>query len=277
MNILQDIFENKAVEVEMLQKFRPLSEIEAEIDAAEPPLDFVHALRTMPAPALIAEIKRASPSRGLLLDPFDPLHLAAVYQENGAAAISVLTESQYFQGDLSYLTAVSRMMKVSRPQLPLLRKDFIFSPYQIYESRAAGADALLLIAAYLEKERLLELHALTLSLGMTPLVEVHTQEELTLALDCAPRLVGINNRNLQDFSVRIETTLELREMIAPGIAVVAESGIRTAEDIYRLAEAGVDAVLVGEALVTAPDIGKKTAGLARKNKVGHHKTREHPG
>jgi indole-3-glycerol phosphate synthase len=261
MTILDEIFTHKRFETARKKQVKPLAEVQAEARRAAPPMDFVAALRRgsllsvhQAKPALIAEIKRASPSRGLLRADFDPLALARLYRQNGASAISVLTDERYFRGNLDHLRRVARELLASGPRLPLLRKDFICDPYQVYESRAAGADAILLIAAYLEPERLQELHALALSLGMSPLVEVHNQDELTRALKCNPILVGINNRDLKDFSVSLETTLRLRSLIPAEICLVAESGIRSREDVEILSGAQVDAILVGEAIVTAADI-----------------------
>lgn len=214
-------------------------------------------------PALIAEVKRASPSRGLLRADFDPLSLARVYQQNGAAAISVLTDERYFQGSLEYLRQISLL----EPRLPLLRKDFIFDAYQVYEARAAGADAILLIAAALPADLLQQLHELACELRMAPLVEVHTQEELQVAMDCGPRLIGINNRDLRDFRVDLETTLRLRPQVPAGVCLVAESGIHTNEEVARLAAAQVDAILVGEALVVAGDVGAAVRRLALEGRL----------
>lgn len=257
MSILNEIFANKQAGLADRQRSAPFAEVRRAAEAAPPPMDFVDALRLVGRkPALIAEIKRASPSRGVLVKDFDPLHLALLYQQNGAAAISVLTEERYFQGHLEYL----REIAACAPRLPLLRKDFILDPYQVYEARAAGADAVLLIVAYLgetgRRACFHELHALIRELGMTPLVEVHSREELEIALACDPLLVGINNRDLKTFQVRLETTLELRPLVPEGVCLVAESGIHSAEDAGRLAEAGVDAMLIGEALVTAPDVAE---------------------
>jgi indole-3-glycerol phosphate synthase len=213
---------------------------------------------------LIAELKRASPSRGVLAAHLNLLEVARIYAENGAAAISVLTDEEFFRGRLETL----RELRVSGETLPpLLRKDFILSPTQLYQTRAAGADAVLLIVAALpsdgpEPESLPALHALALELGLTPLVEVHALPELERALRLPGlRLVGINNRDLTTFDVRLETTLGLRGHIPAGVRVVSESGIFTAADVARLAAVGVDAVLVGEALITAPDIGAKVREL----------------
>ncbi len=206
---------------------------------------------------LIAEVKCASPSRGLLSPDFDPLKLAATYAANGAAAISVLTDERYFKGHLDYLRQIRQAQAI-----PLLRKDFICDPYQVYEARAAGADALLLIAAELDLSQLADLQALTHSLGMAALVEVHNLPELETALQSGARLIGINNRNLHTFQVSLETSQELRPLIPAEICVVAESGIHSAADVARLAAINIQAVLVGEALVTAADTAAKVRELS---------------
>lgn len=267
MNILDEIFAHKRAEVAERQRMRPLAEVRREAEAAAPALDFVTALRIdsfgqrRADPALIAEIKQASPSRGVLVQDFDPLRLARIYQENGAAAISVLTDERYFQGCLAHLQAIARL----QPRVPLLRKDFTCDPYQVYEARAAGADAMLLIAAYLDPASLRDLHTLISELGMAALVEVHSRAELEAVLADDPSLVGINNRDLRDFNVRLETTLELRPLVPAEVCLVAESGIHMPADVSRLAEAGVDAILVGEALVKAADIAGKVRSLAGRD------------
>lgn len=211
-------------------------------------------------PRLIAEVKRASPSRGLLAPNMDEVDIARVYASNGAAAISVLTDEKFFLGRLSTLAA----LRAAGVTLPLLRKDFVLTRAQVYETRAAGADAVLLIAAaLLDDGELADLHALALALGLTPLVEVHTAAEVHRVLRLAGlRLVGINNRDLGTFVVSLDTTEQLRPLIPPEVAVVAESGIFTRADVARLGAAGVQAVLVGEALVTASDIGAKVRELS---------------
>ncbi len=262
MTILDEIFAHKRIEVEQRRAALSLDEVRALAAGAEPALDFSAALRRRDGerPALIAEVKCASPSRGQIAKNFDPLVLARVYQANGASAISVLTDERYFKGSLEILRQIAGL----RPRLPLLRKDFLLDPYQVYEARAAGADAVLLIAAHLTPDQLAELHALAGELGMAALVEVHSPEDLEKALAaCRPGLMGINNRDLRDFSVNLETTLRLRPQVPPGICLVAESGIHTAEDVKRLADAGVDAVLVGEALVAADDVAGMVRSLAR--------------
>ncbi|GAB4459380.1 MAG: indole-3-glycerol phosphate synthase TrpC [Anaerolineae bacterium] len=293
MSILDEIFAHKRAEVARQKQARPLAEVRAAAEQAAPPLDFVAALQNGHArPALIAEVKRASPSRGLLARNFDPVRLARVYQANGAAAISVLTDARYFMGDIEHLRQISMNLSgraetetgglsplsqgpLSKdgqdavqtgshraPRLPLLRKDFLFDPYQLYEARAAGADAALLIVAGLEPARLRDLHALAVELGMAALVEVHTAEELDVALTCQPALIGVNNRDLRDFTVSLETSFRLRALIPREVCMVAESGIHTLEDVDCLAAAGVDAILVGEALVTAPDVGAQVRSLS---------------
>ncbi len=266
MSILDEIFAHKRVEVEARRKARPLAQVRQAAEAAAPGVDFVKALRQAAqerqSPALIAEVKCASPSRGLLAPDFDPLRLAALYQQNGAAAVSVLTDERYFKGHLDDLRQIAQAFSSAGPRLPVLRKDFLLDPYQVYEARAAGADAVLLIAAYLDEACLRALHQLTLALHMTPLVEVHNRQELETALKLTPRLVGINNRNLHDFTVSLETTLRLRPLAPKEVCLVAESGIHTRQDVARLAAAGVDAILVGEALVTAPDTAAQVRALA---------------
>ncbi len=256
INILNEIFAHKREEVAARKRERPLSQVRRDAEATLPALDFVAALKRNQFPSLIAEVKRASPSRGLLVKDFDPVRLARIYQENGAAAISVLTDERFFQGSLEYLRQIAQLS----PRLPLLRKDFTCDPYQVYEARAAGADAMLLIAAYLDPGSLRALHALICELGMAALVEVHSRAELEAVLPHGPRLVGVNNRDLRDFTVRLETTLDLRPFVPEAVCLVAESGIHTPADIARLAEAEVDAILVGEALVTAQDV----AGQVRR-------------
>ena len=253
MSILEEIFAHKQTEIAASKRTHPLQELIEATQSAAPALDFVATLRSHPAPALIAEVKCASPSRGRFTADFDPLQLAETYRRSGAAAISVLTDRRYFQGDLAYLRQIAERFSDQPPRLPLLRKDFICDPSQVYEARAAGADAILLIAAYLDAGQLDELQSLCNSMGMAALVEVHNRAELEKALQIGPALLGINNRDLSDFSVRLETTLELREAVPAGICLVSESGLHTPEDVERLRQAEVDAMLIGEALVTAPD------------------------
>ena len=253
--ILEQIVNSTRKSVEMRKSRMPLSEIEKASSRQPPPRDFVSALRGGDI-RLIAEIKRASPSKGLLRANMDAASLARTYTQGGAAAISVLTESEYFLGSFTDLEAVRKQIN-----LPLLCKDFIVDQYQIYEARSHGADAVLLIAAILTQDELKALLETARSLGITALVEIHNRGELTKALRLSPRIIGINNRNLEDFSVDLETTARLRLLIPSSIAVVSESGIHTREDVLRLQEAGVTAILVGEALVTSTDPTAKIAEL----------------
>ncbi len=213
-----------------------------------------------PRVRLIAELKRASPSRGLLAPHLDLEQVARIYAENGAAALSVLTDEKFFLGRLE--TVGMLRFGLGLP-LPLLRKDFILAPEQVYQTRAGGADAMLLIAAALpDNGELADLHALALELGLTPLVEVHSAPEVERVLRLPGlKLVGINNRDLRTFTVNLDTTAELRPLVPAGVRVISESGIFTAEHVARLAALRVDAALVGEALVTAPDIGAKVREL----------------
>ncbi|MBC7340528.1 MAG: indole-3-glycerol phosphate synthase TrpC [Firmicutes bacterium] len=221
--------------------------------------NFREALRAGPPGwvSVIAEIKRASPSRGLLMDGrYSPVELARLYEENGARAISVVTERRYFRGDPDQLPAVREVVR-----LPVLRKDFILHKYQVYETVALGADALLLIAAVLEPARLEELHALARGMGLDVLVEVHHEAELEAALRAGADLIGINNRDLRTFRTDLTVTERLAPLCPPGVTVVSESGVRGPDDLERLVRVGVHAVLVGEALVTAREPVSVLRGL----------------
>ena len=260
MDILERIFAHKRKEVARWRIARPMNQVRKDAEIASAPDDFLAALRSTmnDRPALIAEVKRASPSRGVLLPDCDPLQLAKIYHENGAAAISVLTDEHFFQGGLDDL----RQIRDAGLGLPLLRKDFVYHPYQVYQARAAGADAILLIVAGLDVSQLRDLQALTVELGMVALVEVHSLDELEIALGVEPVLLGVNNRDLHTFSVNLETTLRLRDYVPSGVCLVSESGIHSRADVQRLGAAGVDAILVGEALVTANDVAQKVRDLA---------------
>ncbi len=233
----------------------PLGRLQERIAQQKPPLDFVSVL-SGDGIHLIAEIKQASPSRGLLHPNLNPTELAKVYAKGGAAAISVLTEKNYFKGSIDHLAAVRNVV-----ELPLLRKDFIFDPYQLYESRAYGADALLLIVAILSQEQLEEFISLSHSLGLKCLVEVHNEGEVEKALLSGAEIIGINNRDLNTFTVVLDTTYRLRSLIPKEKIVVSESGIRNRKDIEKLRKWGVNAILVGEALVTANDVLTKMKEL----------------
>jgi indole-3-glycerol phosphate synthase len=253
--ILDRIVEGKRRELARSQVEVPLAELERRIAEQAPALDFKAALRGERV-RLIAEVKRASPSKGMLRPDFDPIQLAETYAQNGAAAISVLTEANYFQGSLDHLAAIRR-----RVNKPLLHKDFIVHPYQVYESRAFGADALLLIVAILSDEDLWELLALSSQLGMQCLVEVHSQAELQRALHTDAGIIGINNRSLRTFEVDISITERLRPLIPSDRIVVSESGIRSGSDMGKLSRWRVDAALVGEFLVTANDVAARVREL----------------
>jgi indole-3-glycerol phosphate synthase len=253
--ILDEIVRWKRVEVRQRQDARPLHIVQGEMLTAPAPRDMVGALRA-PGVSLIAEVKRASPSRGSLREDLDPAELARAYQAHGARAVSVLTDERYFQGSLADLRAVRGNVSV-----PVLRKDFVLDPYQVYEARAAGADAVLLIVAALSDQDVASLHRLVYELGMSALVEVHNRAELERALQIRPRLVGVNNRDLHTFHVDLENTAYLRPLVPEGVVVVAESGVHTQADVRRLAQIGVDAMLVGESLVRAADLGAKVREL----------------
>lgn len=253
---LDKIVAQKLAELEEGQKIVPLLELEAAVREKAPPLDMAAALKGDNL-RLIAEVKRASPSRGVLQPDLDAVRLAQTYARCGAAAISVLTEAHYFRGSGEDLVAIRRQL----PKTPLLRKDFILKPYQVFESRAWGADALLLIVAILDDSELEELLSLSHELGMQCLVEVHNEDELKRALVRDARIIGINNRNLDTMAVDINVTKRLRPLIPSDRLVVSESGIKGRGDVQKLRELGVNAVLIGEALVTASDVAAKIKEL----------------
>lgn len=265
MSILEKIIEHKKMEISALD----LQALRRAAELSPTPRDFLSAIkrrRFWNHPSLIAELKRASPSKGILAPHLDLFQVADIYTRNGASAISVITDEKFFMGKLETLR---ELRFTHKSELPLLRKDFIIDEVQLYESRANGADAILLIAAALKDNKLFsDLHATALELGLTPLVEVHNEAETERALKLRDvKLIGINNRNLATFDVTLETTERLRPMIPPDIAVVAESGIFNANDVERLANVKVDAILVGEALVTSDDIGAKVRELSGTNVI----------
>ena len=252
-DILEEILSVKREEVAAALRKRSLAEIRADAQRAAKPRDFLGALRLKiqhGLPAVIAEIKKASPSKGVLRADFDPVDIAMSYEKHGAACLSVLTDGQFFQGGADYLVAAR-----DHCGLPVLRKDFLVDPYQVYEARAMGADCVLLIVAALAQRNMLELENIALDLGMAVLVEVHDAQELERALALRTPLLGINNRSLRSFETRLETTLDLLAIVPPGRLVVTESGILTRADVARMRAAGVGAFLVGEALMRAVDPG----------------------
>jgi indole-3-glycerol phosphate synthase len=248
--ILDRIIETKLREVAAAKAAVPEPELQRRAAAAPPARDFREAIRRSNQIAIIAEVKKASPSAGVIRADFDPVEIARTYEAHGAAAISVLTDADYFQGRLQYLADVKAAIR-----LPVLRKDFVIDRYQLLEARAAGADAALLIAECLPGDRLGELRRAATELGLHTLVELHDAEELPRVLDSGAPVIGINNRDLRTFTTRLEHTLELLPKIPADRIVVSESGIRTHADLLRLGAAGARAVLVGESLMRAPDIG----------------------
>ena len=240
----------------------PLADLRALASVAPPPQDF-YAVLKKPGVSLIAECKKASPSKGLMVPNYDPVQLAKTYAKAGVSAISVLTDGRHFQGSLADLRDVKETISNLQSPIPILRKDFIFHPYQVYEARAAGADALLLITAVLGDGDLKELLQLTHRLEMNALIEVHTEAELARVLPLNPRIVGVNNRNLQTFKVDFDNTARLRKQIPAEVVAVGESGLKTAADVQKMVQIGVDAILVGETLVRSQDVYKKTAEFVR--------------
>jgi indole-3-glycerol phosphate synthase len=253
---LDKIIAEKLKEVEWRQRAFPLPKLRAAIMERPAPLDLAAAISGENL-RLIAEVKRASPSRGAIRADLDPVKLASSYVKGGAAAISVLTESRYFGGSREDLESIKRAL----PYIPILRKDFILKPYQVFESCAWGADAILLIVAILDDNELEELLSLSHALGMQCLVEVHNRDELERALACNARIIGINNRNLDTMTVDINVTGQLRPPIPRGRIVVSESGIRGRDEVQKLKEWKVNAMLVGETLVTADDVVAKIKEL----------------
>ncbi len=253
--ILDDIIEYKRGEVEAAKKRAPLSTIRESLEKREPG-SFRRAIGFADHICLIAEIKKASPSRGLLCEDFDPARLARIYASNGASAISVLTEARYFSGEPSHLREAKRASG-----LPVLRKDFIIDEYQVWETAAMGADALLLIVTALDEKRLSEFSAVATRLGLDALVEVHDRSQLETALQIGALTIGINNRDLKTFETDLQVTLELAPRIPRDRVIVSESGIHTGDDVARVRQAGVHAILVGEALVTSGDLPAKMREL----------------
>jgi indole-3-glycerol phosphate synthase len=245
--ILDRIVEARRAAFQHRQKSLPLPVLKMAVARNEPPRDFAAAL-TRGGRNVVAELKKASPSRGALREDFDPAALALQFEQAGAAALSVLTEEEFFQGALENLRVARKAVWI-----PVLRKDFILDEWQVWESRAAGADSLLLIAAILPDAVLSNLLGLSRELKMEPLVEVHTRDELSRALDVGARILGVNNRDLRTFDVRLETSLELIEAIPDECIAVSESGVHSPEDLERLRGAGFDAFLVGEHLMQSPD------------------------
>ena len=249
MTILDEILAHKACEVAARARERPVATMRSAAEAAPPPRGFAAALRER-RPGVIAEIKKASPSKGVIRPDFEPASIARAYEAAGAACLSVLTDERYFQGHDTYLAAAR-----DATALPALRKDFVVDAWQVFESRKLGADCILLIVAALDPDRLAEFDALARDLGMDVLIEVHDAAEVETALALEPTLIGINNRDLRTFETSLDTTLALLPAIPPEVTVVTESGIHTAGDVRRMRDAGVEAFLVGEAFMREEDPG----------------------
>jgi indole-3-glycerol phosphate synthase len=265
-SILDEIVASKRRELEAARAKMPLDEMEHQAAEAPPVRDFAAALAGPGPIRLIAEVKKASPSARVIREDFDPVAVARAYQAHGAACLSVLTDAPYFQGHLSYLARVRAAVA-----LPLLRKDFLIDEYQVVEARLAGADAVLLIAEVLDDARLVALRERAEGLGMAALVEFHDEANLPRVLGSGATLVGVNNRDLRRFVTDLDRTLRLRDRVPAHVTLVSESGIRTRADVERLEAAGVSAVLVGEALMRADDIGlavERLLGLAPEEAPG---------
>jgi indole-3-glycerol phosphate synthase len=258
-DILNKILATKRQEITQAQSRISLAAVTAAARDMPPARDFVGAIRNkvqLQQPAVIAEIKRASPSKGLLRADFQPAEIAATYASHGAACLSVLTDRDYFQGSADYLIAARAAC-----ELPVLRKDFMIDPYQVYEARAMGADCILLIVAALSLTQMAELEAIARELGMAVLVESHSSEELAIALQLSTPLQGINNRNLRTFETSLDTTLQLLNQVGPNRIVITESGIHTRADVERMQAHHVHGFLVGEAFMRADDPGVELARL----------------
>ncbi len=255
-DILETIVSRKREEIAAAKDRHSLAELERKLPEAPPVRDFVAALKNAEGLGLIAEIKKASPSAGIIRADFDPVQIARIYAESGAHCLSVLTDEPFFQGHLDYLVQVRDAVT-----LPVLRKDFLLDPYQIVEARAAGADCVLLIAECLDDASLAELYSKAQNLGMSALVEIYDPENLERVLKLDPPMIGINNRNLKTFVTDLDHTLKLCPRIPEDCLIISESGIRTRDDVLRLASAGVRGMLVGETLMRSEPIAAKVREL----------------
>ena len=254
--ILDKIVQHKRGEIAAAKSRVSAHELQKLIETAPPVRDFVRALATASPLGLIAEVKKASPSAGLIREDFDPVTIAKTYEAHGAACLSVLTDEHFFKGHLNYLRDIRAAVG-----LPVMRKEFILDSYQVLEARAAGADCCLLIAECLNDDELNTLYADITGLGMTALIEIYEPANLPRVLQLQPPLIGINNRNLQTFETTLDHTLDLRPQIPAGTLLVSESGIRTHADVQTLVDAGVQAILVGESLMRQPNIGAAVESL----------------
>jgi indole-3-glycerol phosphate synthase len=257
--VLDKIVAAKRLEIVGRRAQTPEAKLRSKLADAPPPRDFFAALASPGPIRLIAEVKKASPSAGVIRADFDPVEIAKIYESHGASCLSVLTDEPFFQGRLEYLEAVR-----AEVAMPVLRKDFILDSYQLLEARAAGADAVLLIAECLDDCNLRKLHNEAIELGMTPLVELYDPENLDRVLEAGATLIGVNNRDLRTFKVDLEHTLRLRPRVPDHCVMVSESGVKTHADVQRLEAAGVDAILVGESLMRQEDIGAAVDQLLGK-------------
>lgn len=249
-NVLATIIDHKRVEVEQAKRDRPAESLQDLIQSAPPVRDFAAALKADPDIGLIAEVKKGSPSAGIIRADFDPVTIARTYEQHGASCISCLTDERFFLGHLDYLTAIRKAVKI-----PVLRKDFIIDRYQVLEARAAGADCILLIAECLNDCQMRDLYFYASELGMQSLIEIYDFENADRVLELEPELLGINNRDLRTFVVELDRTIQLASQIPPTTLLVSESGIKTRADIDRIKAGGARAILVGETLMRSPDIG----------------------
>ena len=252
-NILNKILDTKREEIRLTSGYRSLSELEVEVQSAPSVRDFEEAIRSKIAAgqsAVIAEVKKASPSKGVIREHFDPIEIAQSYERHGAACLSVLTDRDYFMGAAEYLVAAR-----SATRIPVLRKDFIIDPYQIYEARCMGADCILLIVAALEQSQMENLERIAMQLGMSVLVEAHSREEFERATRLQTMLIGVNNRDLRSFETSLQTTLSLLSDLPSGRILITESGIHRREDVALMRDRGVNAFLVGEAFMRQQDPG----------------------
>jgi indole-3-glycerol phosphate synthase len=254
--MLDKIIEYKREELAIRKRACPLFDLEKKIPALSAPIPVCPRFTNQEHIQLIAEVKKASPSRGVIRQNFDPVSIAGIYRQNGAQAISVLTDQHFFQGSLDYLKAIKSFCRI-----PVLRKDFIIDPYQVTEARVYGADFILLIAAVLSPDQLRALMQKADELSVEVLLEVHDEEDMKTALEVMPVMIGINNRNLKTFQTDLQTTFDLLGQVPDGMIVISESGINSREDVLRLEDAGVDGVLIGEAFMREEDIGQKVREL----------------
>lgn len=251
-NILEEIIAHKLTEVAAAKSKRSFEELADQLAGAPAVRDFVDSLRSHGPVGLIAEVKKASPSAGIIREDFHPVEIARIYESSGAACLSVLTDEHFFKGHLDYLRDVRQAVSI-----PVLRKDFIIDRYQILEARVTGADCVLLIAECLDDQQLEDLYGYALELGMTALVEIYEPDNLQRVLKLSPPMLGINNRNLKTFVTTLDHSIQLSSQIPEDCLLISESGIRTREDVVRLGESGVRGILVGETLMRVPDIGSE--------------------